>query len=807
VGGSNYKKFKLIIYLFWSLFIATTGVDSNKMALAETEWEKITTINSDYIRILESIPTGILAGEYDSRTTIEPPPYNGVFFSEDFGKSWKKIGLNNRGILDLKYYEGKIYAATYYTIDYSRGYFVSEDFGESWENIGPNVSPTKIDRDSETIYLGTRHYGVYTSRDEGQTWEKIWEGSGTSLRISEIQSSEEITFASTLSKTYKTTDNGVTWEEIEELNNLTISTICINGDTIFAGATGTSGLYRSSDRGITWEKMLSFGNYSVDKIIYFEGIYYAGRYNPETEKYSVYSSSDEGETWQDIGLNLAYIDNVISLNVLVSEPSYLFSAVSTKGLHKYQIPIFEPSKHPFLDIPWEYQNENELTDKITSYFDHSYPLLGYSYFKEPEEEKNSTLNFLGYKNLQPFIYYSSHSGTDFGLKYGTEILAPAPGYASYYYCKDCGNSIKIDHENGYQTTYMHLQDEDLLTKKDKIWVNNNDIIGKVGLTGRTSGPHLHFEVTKDRDMDNTFSNDFPMGRTDPFGWQVKERKDPWEIFAWEDSLGDHQGTSSFYLWNSNISKGSQLISGDTSSNENTSLILDNKTIEFQNPQNTFTSKIFAYIQPVLDATNSTLSYINNTSFILEAFDQIGNKITEFNNPINISIDINLDYLQNINPESLSLYFWNEVLKTWEKIPSFFDEQMGKIHASVNHLSWFAVFGEKIDILAPETEIVVLGSQREGWYTEYPLIQLTVGGSNPSDVQFTLYSTDLGDFWHEYFQPFYLEQNGIINLIYKSQDLNGNMEKEKNIVLHINTNGSKTQKLEIKEAGFDIQQIF
>ena len=799
----NFKPKSLILNF---IIIVTLPFIVVTKALAETEWEKVTTINSDYIKVLEPTPIGILAGEYDGRTTLEPPPYNGVLFSRDFGETWENIGLNKRGILDLKYYDGKIYAATYYTIDYLRGFFLSDDFGQTWQNIGPNVSPTKIDRDSKTIYLGTRHYGIYTSQNEGETWEKIWEGSGTSLQISEIQSSEDITFASTLSKTYKTTDNGETWEGIEALNGLTICSICINENTIFAGATGTAGLYRSLDKGNTWEKIASFGNYSVDKIIYFEGVYYAGRYNPETGKYSVFSSCDNGETWLDTGLNLAYIDKVVSLATLFSDPSYLFSAVSTKGLHSYQMPIFEPPKLSFLNIPWEYQNENELIDNITSYFDHSYPLLGYSYFSEPEEEANSTLNFLGYKNIQPYIYYSSHSGTDFGLKYGTNILAPAPGYATYYYCKDCGNSIKIDHENGYQTTYMHLQEENLITRTDKIWVNNNDIIGKVGLTGRTTGSHLHFEITKDKNMDGSFSNDFPTGRADPFGWQVKVERDPWEIFTWSDSLGSHQGSESFYLWNKDIAKNSQVISSDSTPNSNTTLALDNKVVEFEDSQNIFTSNILSYIQPVLDSTDSTLKYIKNTSFILEALDQLGKKIEYFESQINISLNIQPELLENIRSESVSLYFWDEILKTWEKIPSYLDTQTNTLTAVTNHLSWFAVFGEKIYTQASETNIIISGSQTEGWYINYPLVKLVPKNTNTIDIEFTLYSIDSGDFWHSYSQPFYLEQHGIVNLLYKSQDINGNMENENSCVIHINVDGLKTQKLKVKETNFEIGEL-
>ena len=795
MSGFTDIKIKTFLLIFLVLNLPTISE-----VRAETEWVKVPGFSSDYINVLESTPAGLLAGEYYGSSTTNPPPYNGVLFSKDFGENWNEIGLNKRGILDLKYFDGKIYATTYYTVDGTRGLFLSENFGESWDNIGPSVSPTKIDRDKETIYLGTRHYGVYTSHDEGETWEKIWEGSGTALRIQEIQSSEDITFVSTLAYTYKTLDNGITWEKVEDFDLLTIGTICINGNTIFAGSTGKSGLYVSRDKGITWERVLSFGNYSVDKIVYLEGIYYAGRYNPETCKYSIFKSLDDGESWSDIGPNISSIDKVNSLATLYAKPPYLLATVSTKGAYKSQTEMFAPRKIPFLEIPWNYQNESELTDNITSYFDHSYPLLGYSYFYEPHEYGNTTLNFLGYEDTQPNLYYSSHSGTDFGLKYGTEILAPASGYASYYYCEDCGNSIKIDHGNGYQTTYMHLQDEDLITKTDPIWVNNNDIIGKVGLTGRTTGPHLHFEVLKDLNMDRTFSNDFPMGRTDPFGWQTSIT-DPWEEFVWSDILGSHSGTDSSYIWNALPRELSETISAGTEPGDASSITLDNKYLEFLDTKNFFTAKITSYINPLLNQATDILSYIKNTSFIFDAIDQTKNKIGYMDNFINISIEINPKSLQNIDLDTIGVYQWDKLQNLWEKIPSTFDEQLSKIQATTNHPSWFAVFGEKIDSVPPETHVAVSGSQDDNWYTEYPLITLV---SDEDDLDFTVYSIDNGNLWHNYNQPFYIEKDGIVNLIYKSQDNNENMERENNYTININTEGIKTDRIKVKDAKFTLQ---
>ena len=54
-----------------------------------------------------------------------------------------------------------------------------------------------------------------------------------------------------------------------------------------------------------------------------------------------------------------------------------------------------------------------------------------------------------------------------------------------------GNSVTIDHKNGYRTVYSHLGD--VLVRKGKI-VARGDVIGRVGLSGMSFAPHLHYGV-------------------------------------------------------------------------------------------------------------------------------------------------------------------------------------------------------------------------------------------------------------------------------------------------------------------------
>jgi murein DD-endopeptidase MepM/ murein hydrolase activator NlpD len=88
-----------------------------------------------------------------------------------------------------------------------------------------------------------------------------------------------------------------------------------------------------------------------------------------------------------------------------------------------------------------------------------------------------------------------HSGTDFPADYGTPVLAAGAGkviFAGRY--SGYGNCVQIDHGNGVITLYGHMQR--ILVKKDAV-VAAGDQIGKVGSTGRATGPHLHFEIRLD----------------------------------------------------------------------------------------------------------------------------------------------------------------------------------------------------------------------------------------------------------------------------------------------------------------------
>ncbi len=89
---------------------------------------------------------------------------------------------------------------------------------------------------------------------------------------------------------------------------------------------------------------------------------------------------------------------------------------------------------------------------------------------------------------------SSHDGIDVAAPYGAEIKSPAAGMVIFSgKSHDTGNTIIISHDFGFYTLYGH-NDTNLVSERDI--VRKGQVIGKVGDTGNSEGPHLHFEIWK-----------------------------------------------------------------------------------------------------------------------------------------------------------------------------------------------------------------------------------------------------------------------------------------------------------------------
>jgi murein DD-endopeptidase MepM/ murein hydrolase activator NlpD len=105
------------------------------------------------------------------------------------------------------------------------------------------------------------------------------------------------------------------------------------------------------------------------------------------------------------------------------------------------------------------------------------------------------------KRLHPILKkIVPHLGIDFGAPMGTPIGASAPGTVTFVgYSGPAGNLVKIEHAGGVETGYAHLS---RFMEGIKVGqkVKRLETVGYVGSTGRSTGPHLHFSATKNKEF-------------------------------------------------------------------------------------------------------------------------------------------------------------------------------------------------------------------------------------------------------------------------------------------------------------------
>ena len=143
------------------------------------------------------------------------------------------------------------------------------------------------------------------------------------------------------------------------------------------------------------------------------------------------------------------------------------------------------------------------------------------------------------------LSYDGHKGTDFALPTladmtrGVDVLAVAPGrvqaardnMADVLYSaenaantkgRECGNGIVLKHQGGFETQYCHLRQGSVTVQSGDV-VAAGDVLGQIGLSGKTQFPHLHLSVRRDGveidpfdpEMRNSCSTDVPDLWADP----------------------------------------------------------------------------------------------------------------------------------------------------------------------------------------------------------------------------------------------------------------------------------------------------
>ncbi len=105
-----------------------------------------------------------------------------------------------------------------------------------------------------------------------------------------------------------------------------------------------------------------------------------------------------------------------------------------------------------------------------------------------------------------------HKGTDFAAPMGTPIMASGDGVVvKAGWCGGGGNCVKIKHNSIYQTIYAHMS-KFANRIKSGVRVKQGQIIGYVGSTGKSTGPHLHYEVIENGKKINSQTLKLPSGK-------------------------------------------------------------------------------------------------------------------------------------------------------------------------------------------------------------------------------------------------------------------------------------------------------
>ena len=151
------------------------------------------------------------------------------------------------------------------------------------------------------------------------------------------------------------------------------------------------------------------------------------------------------------------------------------------------------------------------TDKLSGYFDINGKSMEKALMKTPINGARLSSPF-GVRKHPILGFNKKHLGTDFAAPIGTPIMASGTGtIVKAQWCGGGGNCIKIKHNSTYSTIYAHLS-KFAGGIKSKTKVKQGQIIGYVGSTGLSTGPHLHYEVIVNGKKINSQKLNLPSGK-------------------------------------------------------------------------------------------------------------------------------------------------------------------------------------------------------------------------------------------------------------------------------------------------------
>jgi len=179
------------------------------------------------------------------------------------------------------------------------------------------------------------------------------------------------------------------------------------------------------------------------------------------------------------------------------------------GLHEIKAAYFEHRGKPL--YAFNFKPEVDSTNTVADFYDEKAQNLRRAFLKAPVKfsrissryNLNRRIAYYGYKRRP-------HRGTDFAAPVGTPILATADGIVSKSERRGGnGNYVKIKHNATYETQYLHMKKRN---SRVGDFVRQGDVIGWVGMTGNTGGPHVCYRFWKNGKQVDPFLQDLPASK-------------------------------------------------------------------------------------------------------------------------------------------------------------------------------------------------------------------------------------------------------------------------------------------------------
>jgi murein DD-endopeptidase MepM/ murein hydrolase activator NlpD len=180
------------------------------------------------------------------------------------------------------------------------------------------------------------------------------------------------------------------------------------------------------------------------------------------------------------------------------------------GIQDIKAAYFEHRGKPL----YSFNFETDSIKGISDYYDEKANNLRRAFLKAPVKfsrissryNLNRRIKYYGFK-LKP------HKGTDFAAPIGTPILATADGTVTKSEKRGGnGNYVKIQHNGTYETQYLHMKNRNVRLGE---YVQQGDVIGWVGMTGNSGGPHVCYRFWKNGRQIDPLKEDLPLSKPLP----------------------------------------------------------------------------------------------------------------------------------------------------------------------------------------------------------------------------------------------------------------------------------------------------